>query len=158
VYELFWIGNNKLGAATHGRGIFTVPVSLCTNPLTVDKTVDDSTCGTLRTTLAYSSNGQTVIINLAAGSTIALSGTSGLDVPAGVNITTSPAAPCSPATGPAITISGANLTGSNLIGLQLHGGSTLNGLLITGFSGQKIKADTTGLLTTPNVLTCVQAK
>lgn len=118
------------------------------NPVEVTKIIDDGTCGTLRYAVDFLKNNpnhptKTISFTLEAGSIIQLQN-SGLNLPAGASIN----GRCE-TTGPGITINGTDIKDN---GLTLNGGSSVNGLAISGFEGAQLK-----IVKGPNQVKCVQA-
>jgi photosystem II stability/assembly factor-like uncharacterized protein len=109
--------------------------------LTVSKTVDDGTCGTLRAAVESALTGESIVFELGA-TPQPLQLSSNLTIPTGVNLT---AASCAT---PKITVQGTNNPT-----LRLSGSSRLEGWL---FNGVQLLATSGGNM--PNLIKCVQVQ
>jgi hypothetical protein len=108
--------------------------------LTVSKTVDDGSCGTLRAAVESAITGENIAFELGA-TPQPLQLNSNLTVPGGVNLVSNCATP-------KITVQGANNPT-----LRLNGGSRLEGWL---FNGVQLLATSGGNM--PNLIKCVQVQ
>lgn len=120
-----------------------VETAFCAAALTINKTSDDASCGTLRLAANTAKSGQTITIALASGSTINLNST--IRLAKGVNLTAS--AGC--ANGPQITLQG---NGASSNGLALSGGNKVENLTIGNFTYPQVIA----LIGGRNTLNCVR--
>jgi hypothetical protein len=115
--------------------------------LSVTKTSDDGSCGTLRYAVNYLNDP----VNTAQRATaISFNGVTNITLSSGITLANSVKiqAGCNPGTGPTVTLNGNNSTS---VGVRLFGNNRLTGLWIRGFNGVQLQTGGGG-----STLSCVK--